>query len=349
MAELDTAQASAAAKLLELIFIQRISQAIHVAAALGIADLIADEPKSAEQLAKATGVQAASLRRIMRTLAGFGVFTEEREKDGADRFALTPIGEFLKAGVQGSLRPAALFFGGEDGAKAEGLLLHCVKTGETAYEKLFGKSDALFERFQKDPVAAELFNATMTGFSTLHMTGVLDAYDFSTINKLVDVGGGHGKNIAEILKCYPKMRGVLFDTPHAFEGGKKTIAQAGLSERCDVVSGDFFKAVPKGADGYLLSRVIHDWDDETSIAILKVVRNAIAPDGRLLLLETMLRPGQHSLYPLLSDLNMMLRTGGCERTEEEYRAIYRAAGFELTRTVETISPTGATIVEGKPL
>ena len=247
------------------------------------------------------------------------------------------------------MRPAALFFGGEDAAQVEGLLLHCVKTGETAYEKLFGKSDALFDRFQKDPVAAELFNAMMTGYSTLHLTGVLDAYDFSTIKKLVDVGGGHGKNIAEILKRHPKMRGVLFDMPHAFEGGKKTIAQAGLSDRCEVVSGDFFKAVPNGADAYLLSRVIHDWDDKTSIAILKVVRNAIAPDGRLLLLETMLRPGQRSLYPLLSDLNMMLRTGGCERTEEEYRTIYRAAGFELTRTVETISPTGATIVEGRPI
>jgi O-methyltransferase domain/Dimerisation domain len=345
MAGLDTAQAAAAAKLLELIAIQRISQSIYVAASLGIADLIADEPKSAEQLAKATGVKAAPLRRVMRTLAGVGVFAEE----GADRFALTPIGQFLKAGVQGSLRPAALFHGGEDGARVEGLLLHCVKTGETAYEKLFGKGDALFDRFQKDPAAAELFNAMMTGYSTLHLTGVLDAYDFSAIKKLVDVGGGHGRNIAEILKRHPKMRGVLFDMPHAFEGGKQTIAQAGLSDRCEVVSGDFFKSVPSGADGYLLSRVIHDWDDETSIAILKMVRKAIAPEGRLLLLETMLRPGQRSLYPALSDLNMMLRTGGCERTEEEYRAIYRAAGFELTRTVETISPTGATIVEGKPL
>lgn len=134
-----------------------------------------------------------------------------------------------------------------------------------------------------------------------------------------------------------------------FEGGKETIAQAGLGERCEVVTGDFFKSVPSGADGYLLSRVIHDWDDETSVAILKVVRKAIAPDGRLILLETMLRQGQRSLYPLLSDLNMMLRTGGCERTEEEYRAVYRAAGFELTRTVETISPTGATVIEGKPV
>jgi SAM-dependent methyltransferase len=346
MPELSTAKAEAAARLLELIFIQRISQAIHVAAALGIADLIADEPKSSEQLGKATGVQAASLRRVMRTLAGFGVFAQE----GQDRFALTPVGEFLKTGVVGSLRPAALFFGGEEPAQTEGLLLHCVKTGETAYEKQYGKSDALFERFQKDPVAAELFNATMTAFSTLHLTGVLDAYDFSPIGKLVDVGGGYGRNIAEILKRHPKMRGVLFDMPHAFDGGKETIAQAGLGERCEVVTGDFFKSVPSGADGYMLSRVIHDWDDETSIAILKVVRKAIAPGGRLILLETMLRgPGQRSLYPLLSDLNMMLRTGGCERTEDEYRSIYKAAGFELTRTVETISPTGATVVEGRPV
>jgi ubiquinone/menaquinone biosynthesis C-methylase UbiE len=176
----------------------------------------------------------------------------------------------------------------------------------------------------------------------------VDAYDFSAIKKLVDVGGGHGKNIAEILTHHPKMRGVLFDMPHAFEGGKETIARAGLNDRCEVVSGDFFESVPAGADGYLISRVIHDWDDEKSIAILKVVRRVIAPEGRLMLLETMLRQGQRSLYPLLSDLNMMLRTGGCERTEEEYRAIYRAAGFELTRTVETISPTGATVVEGRP-
>jgi hypothetical protein len=135
---------------------------------------------------------------------------------------------------------------------------------------------------------------------------------------------------------------------HAFEGGKRTIAEAGIGDRCEVVSGDFFKSVPADADGYLLSRVIHDWDNEKAIAILRVVRRAIAPEGRLILLETMLRPTHHSFYPVLSDLNMMLRTGGCERTEEEYRTLYRAAGFELTRTVETISPTGATVIEGRP-
>lgn len=342
MAELDAVQAAAAAKLLELISLQRIAQSIYVAGALGIADRIADGPKSAEQLADATGVQASLLGRVLRVLADFGVFSQ----DDTGNFALTPIGEFLKAGVAGSLRPAALLFGGESAAQIEGLLLHCVKTGDTAVQKLFGTD--WIGRVQKDPEWSQLFNAMMTSFSTLHLTGVLEAYDFSGIRMLVDVGGGHGKNLTEILKQRPTMRGVLFDMQHAFEGGTKTIEQAGLSDRCEVVSGDFFESVPGGGDAYLLSRVIHDWDNEKAIAILRVVRRAIAPEGRLILLETMLRPTHHSFYPVLSDLNMMLRTGGCERTEEEYRTLYRAAGFELTRTVETISPTGATVIEGRP-
>jgi hypothetical protein len=178
---------------------------------------------------------------------------------------------------------------------------------------------------------------------------VLEAYNFSQAPTIVDVGGGHGKIISEILKRNPEMRGFLFDLPHAFEGGKRAIAQAGLADRCDVVSGDFFVSVPAGADAYLLSRVIHDWDDEKATAILKVVRQAIAPGGRLILLETMLKADQSKVYPVLSDLNMMLRTGGCERTEAEYRALYRSAGFDLTRSVATMSPTGTTVIEGRPV
>jgi len=336
-------KAEAATKLLELIAIRRISESLYVAAALGLADLIGNTPKSAGQLAEATGVHAPSLRRVLRVLASFGVLSQD--EDG--RFGLTPIGEFLKTDVEGSLRPAALNFGGERSAQIEGLLLHCVKTGETAVNKLFG--EGRFSHFQRDPKEAELFNAVMTSFSTLHLTGVFDAYDFSGITKLVDVGGGHGKNLSEILKRYPQMRGVLFDMPHAFEGGKKTISQAGLNERCEVISGDFFKSVPADADGYLLSRVIHDWDDKKAIAILTVVRAAIVPGGRLILLEMMVRPQSRSLYPLLSDLNMMLRTGGCERTEEEYRVLYEAAGFQLTRVIETTSPTGTAVIEGRPV
>ena len=184
-------------------------------------------------------------------------------QDDAGRFALTPIGEFLKAGSRVRCILQRLFRRGER-REIEGLLLHCVKTGETARQKLFGKGEGWFERLQKDPAEAALFNATMTAFATLHLTGVLEAYDFSGVKKIVDVGGGHGKNISEILKRHPEMRGVLFDMPHAFEGGMKTIAQMGLAGRCEVVSGDFFTSVPPGADAYLLSRVIHDWDDARS-------------------------------------------------------------------------------------
>ena len=175
----------------------------------------------------------------------------------------------------------------------------------------------------------------MTALSNAHYTGVVDTYDFRSIRKLVDVGGGHGRLISMILTAYPRMRGVLFDLPHAFEGGQKTIAEAGLSDRCEVVSGDFFRSVPAGGDAYILSRVIHDWTDEKAVAILKVVRGVLPAKGRLLLFETMIRAGNRLSYPLLSDLNMVIRTGGCERTEAEYRTLYKAAGFRLTRAIET--------------
>jgi hypothetical protein len=343
MTEWDLTKAQAATRLLELISMRLISASIHVAAALGVADLLADAPQNAEQLAAATGVSASSLQRVLRALVTFNVFSQ----DSSGRFALAPMGEFLKRETEGSLHAAALSLGGERGAKVDELFLHCVKTGETAGRKLSGGNWVSW--LQSDPEWVRLFNAMMTAFSTLHLTGVLEAYDFSLATTIVDVGGGHGKMISEILRKNPGMRGVLFDLPHAFEGGKRMIAQAGLAERCEVVSGDFFMSVPAGADTYLLSRVIHDWDDETAIAILKVVRQAIAPRGKLVLLESMLRPDDGTVYPVLSDLNMLVRTGGCERTEAEYRALYRSARFELTRTVATRSPTGMTVIEGTPM
>jgi hypothetical protein len=279
----------------------------------------------------------------MRALASFSVCSE----DSANRFSLAPMGELLRRDLAGSLNAPALFFGGETGASTLRLFLECIKTGESATEKLSGGN--WIDWLQSDPNRTKLFNDVMTAFSTLHFTGVLEAYDFSQATKIVDVGGGHGKIISEILKRNPGVHGMLFDMPHAFEGGQGTVALAGLVDRCEVVSGDFFISVPAGADVYLLSRVIHDWDDEKAVAILKVVRGAIAPHGRLVLLETMLRPTERILYPVLSDLNMLLLTGGCERTEAEYRALYRAAGFELTKTVLTKSPTGTTVIEGRPM
>jgi hypothetical protein len=343
-ARLTTTKPEAAAQLLELIQMRLISEAIHVVAALGVADLLSAGPKSAEELGEATGACGPSLRRVMRALTSFGIFSQ----DSAGRFALAPLGEFLKRDVPGSLHGAALFFGGETGTSSVRLFLECVKTGESATHKLAG-GKGIFEWLQSDPERTKLFNAVMTSFSALHITGLLEAYDFSPAKTIVDVGGGHGKILSEILKGNAGLHGVLFDLPHAFNGGKNTIAQAGLTDRCEVISGDFFVSVPAGADLYLLSRVIHDWDDEKSVAILNVVRGAIAPHGRLVLLENMLRPSASTVYPALSDLNMLLLTGGCERTEEEYCALCRAAGFELTRTAATRSPTGTTVIEGRPM
>jgi len=188
----------------------------------------------------------------------------------------------------------------------------------------------------------------MTALSNAHYKGTVASYDFRAIRKVVDVGGGHGRLISMILKAHPKMQGVLFDLPHALEGGRKTISENNLSIRCEVVSGNFFQFVPEGGDAYILSRVIHDWDEDKAVAILTVVRKTIPSNGRLLLFETMIAKTNELSYPLLSDLNMIIRTGGCERTKQEYRALYSAAGFKLTRAISTPSPTGMTIIEGRP-
>jgi SAM-dependent methyltransferase len=342
MASEDRGQPESAARLLELIHMRLISESIYAVASLGIADLLASEPRTAEALAERTGVNAPYLRRVMRALVSFGVFAV----DSAGRFALTPMGQYLKRNADGSLHSAALLFGGKDSARMIELFLECVTKGKSAAQIRFGTWTNWIE---SDPELLGYFNAAMTAFSTIHLTGVFEAYDFSHGARFVDIGGGHGRILAEILKRNPKMRGVLFDMPHALEGGRKTIAEAGLADRCEVVSGDFFVSVPDGGDTYLLSRVIHDWNDEQSVDILKVIRKAIAPNGRLILLEAMLRPAGEAIFPALSDLNMLIRTGGCERTEAEYRTLYQAAGFELTRTVSTTAPTGTTVLEGRPI
>jgi hypothetical protein len=343
MTDSNVTRAQSAGRLLELIVMRLMSEALHVAATLGVADLLASGPQSAEQLAQAIGASAQSLRRVLRALVAFGVFAQ----DSADRFLLAPMGELLRRDVEGSLHPAALFFGGEWGARVDALFLPAVQSGKSAGQMLSG-GRTWIDWLQSDPELNKVFNSMMTSFSTLHFTGVLEAYDFSECTRLVDVGGGHGWITAQILSRNPRMRGVVFDLPHALEGGRRTIEQAGLADRCELASGDFFVSVPGGADLYVLSRVIHDWNDDKAVALLKVIRAAVAPQGRVILLEMMLQSSVPPMYPALSDLNMLLRTGGCERTEAEYRSLYRAAGFELTRAIATSAPTGTTIIEGRP-
>ncbi len=332
-----------AGKLLEMIATRHIPQALHAVAVLGIADSLADGPKNSDELAQQTGTHASSLYRVLRALAGAGVFTEDK----AGRFRLTPLGEPLRSEVADSVRGAAIMFGGERSGRLDGLLVECLRSGKTAVELAFG-AKGFFDQYRENPAQAAIFNASMTALSNAHFAGVVEAYNFTSIRKLVDVGGGHGRLISMILKAYPKLRGVLYDLPHASEGGRKGIGEAGLTDRCEVISGDFFQSVPRGADAYILSRVIHDWDDDAAVAILKVVRKAMQPRGRLLLFETLIRADNRIAYPLLSDLNMLVLTGGQERSEAEYRTLYSAAGFKLSRVVDTPSPTGMTIIEGKP-
>ena len=330
-----------AGKLLEMIAMRHVPQAIHAVAVLGIADLLAVGPKSSDELARATGSHARTLSRVLRTLVAAGIFAEDK----AGHFHLTALGQPLRSDVADTVRAASIFLSGE--SQLEGLLVDCVRTGKTAIELASGGTNWI-DYFRQEPTRAAVFNAAMTALSNAHYAGVVEAYDFRSIRTLVDVGGGHGRLLSMILAAYPKMRGVLFDLPHALEGGQRTIAEAGLASRCEVVSGDFFRSVPTGGDAYVLSRVIHDWADEKAVAILKRVRGALGPKGRLLLFETMIRGDNRLSYPLLSDLNMVIRTGGCERSEAEYRVLYKAAGFKLTRAIDTSSPTGMTIIEGKP-
>ena len=310
-----------------------LSRAIYVAAKLGIADLLANGPRDSADLAQATGMHAPSLLRLLRFLASFGVLAEPE----SGRFALTPVGEWLRSGIPGSRRAMALLFCGPMEYRAWEELEYSLRTGGIAFDKAFGMS--AFEYIAQHPEEAAIFNEAMTSGSLQIAAAIIDAYDFSPFGKLVDVGGGYGVFLSAILKANPSVKGILFDMDHATEGGRKQVDSAGLSGRCEVVSGDFFEAVPPGADAYLLKSVIHDWDDERSVQILKNCHRVMAPQGKLLLVEGVIperiEPTPVNQIMAGSDINMMVNVGGRERTDAEFRNLFAAAGFRLTRIIPT--------------
>ena len=318
-----------------------ISRAIYIAAKLGIADRLGDGPKTADEIAAATGTHAESVYRIMRALASVGVFTE----DGDRRFGLTPLSNTLRTDAPGSLRAFATVELGEEHYPAWGDLLYSVKTGEIAFDKTFGMP--IWEFYAKNPENARTFDESMTGMTLATEEAILTNYDASTVSKLVDIAGGQGSLIAALLKSNPKMRGILFDQPDVVEGARKRMEAEGLSDRCEVVAGNFFESVPEGADAYILKWIIHDWNDERSIAILKNIRRAIAEGGKLLLVEAVVPTGSEPHFGKFIDLNMLVMTGGRERTEEEYRTLLEAGGFKITRVISTDSPMS--IIEAVPL
>jgi O-methyltransferase domain/Dimerisation domain len=313
-----------------------VSQAVYVVAKLGIADLLQAGPKSLEELAQATGADRAALSRLLRALVSLGVFTEKEQ----GCFAQTPLSACLQTSVPGSLRAMVTLLNEEE-YRAWGEVLHSVKTGGPAFDHVFGMG--LFPYLEQHPETAAVFNAAMTDYTSQVAAAVVQAYDFSGFRTIVDVGGRHGTLLTSVLKAYSSLRGVLFDTAAVSAGAKQHIDAAGLSARCEVVAGDFFEAVPSGGDAYLLSQILHDWEDERSITILKNCHRAMAERGKLLVIETVIAPGSEPSFGKLFDLHMMVVTGGRERTEAEYRALFARAGFQLTRVIPTQSV--ASVVE----
>ncbi len=315
-----------------------ISQSLYVVTKLGVPDLLAEAPRDVEDLARATGAHAPSLYRFMRALAGCGVFAQN--EDG--RFRLTPLSELLRADVPGSQRDFAIFMGEEWHWRVWGEALHSAKTGEKAWDHVYGVE--VFPYLAAHKEAADVFDRAMTSLSRMVAAAVVESYDFSGIEKIADIAGGHGSLLAEILKANPHLSGVLFDVPQVIAGASEVLDVEGVAGRVELVGGDFFESVPAGADAYLMKHIIHDWDEERALKILKNCHRAMPEDGRLLLVEMVIPRGDEPHFGKIQDLEMLLIPGGRERTEDEYRELLAASGFRLTRVVATRSPMS--IVEG---
>jgi hypothetical protein len=309
-----------------------VSRAIGFVAELGISDLVKDEPKNAEQLAQQTGMHPRSLYRLLRACASVGVFRE----DEAKRFHLTPLAEPLLTGVPGSLRAFATMVNTDWQFQTWADLPYSIETGKPAFNKVHGMSS--FDYFWSNEKAGKTFNDAMTSNSAFSSAAVLDAYDFSGINTLVDVGGGHGLLLASILQKYPDLKGILFDMPPIVEQAKDLVDSYGVTDRCERMGGNFFTAVAAKADAYIMKNIIHDWDDEQCITILRNCRSSMKAGGKVLVVELILPEGNEPSIGKFIDLQMLLYLPGCERTEAEYRMLFDKAGLQMTRILPTMSP-----------
>jgi hypothetical protein len=317
-----------------------ISAVVYAAAKLGIADHLAAGPRSAVELAGPTGTHAPTLHRLMRTLAGLGILTE---RDG-QQFALTPLGEALKTGAPGAARATLLAFCGPAFWHSWEEIIYSLQTGKTAFEKAFGMP--MFDYLAQHPEEASYFSEAMVGFHGTEPPAVAGAYDFAGVTTVVDVGGATGNMLAAILSRHPTLRGVLFDRPHVVGDAPALLEARGVSSRVTIEAGDFFEHVPPGGDAYLLSHIIHDWNEAQCLTILGHCRRVIKPDGRLLIVETVLPAGDTPHQGKMQDMVMLALPGGQERTEAEYESLLGKAGFRLTRVVPTESVVS--VVEAVP-
>lgn len=318
-----------------------VSQMLYVAAKLDLAGHLKSGPQTSDHLARETGTHPRALYRLLRGLASLGVFAEGEPKV----FSLTPAAEALLDDAPGSQRAMALMTG-EEHYLSWSELLYSVRTGKTGFEKLYNTRP--FDYLSQHPEQGAIFDAAMTSVHGRESPAAAAAYDFSDIEVLADIGGGNGSLLTTILEKFPNLRGILYDLPPVIERSKHNLDRAGLARRCQCLAGSFFESVPAGADAYMLRHIIHDWDDAESLTILKNCRKALEGNrqGRLLVLESVIPAGNDPMFGKLLDLNMLVIPGGLERTEHEYRELFAAAGFRLTRIVPTA--TEISVIEGLP-
>ncbi|WP_315787931.1 methyltransferase [Fischerella sp. JS2] len=315
-----------------------VSRAIYAAAKLGIADMLKDGSHSCDELANWTGTNAQALYRVMRALASVGIFAENEQ----GCFTLTPLATYLQSDVPNSIRAFAISFG-EEHYRAWGDIVYSIQTGDNAFQNLYGMP--VFEYYAQNPQAGKTFDEAMTNVSATDKTEIVAAYDFSSIRKLVDVGGGHGSFIASILKVNPTMEGILFERPSVVEGAKSVLEAEGVLKRCQIIAGSFFESVPSDGDAYILKYVIHLLDDERAIALLRNCHSAMVENGKLLLVEQILPPGNEPSWGKFLDIHMLIAiSGGRERTKMEFQTLFEASGFKLNKVITTESNTN--VIEG---
>jgi O-methyltransferase domain len=333
---------AAAAAVLRMIWGMHVSRAIYAVTELGIPDRLADGPVSCAELARDAGAHEASLYRVLRLLAALGVFSQTRPGS----FGLTILGGRLRSGAAASMRSWALLAGTVGGCQPFEHILHTVRTGQPGFDAAHGMP--MFEFLAEHPADAAVFDAAMLERTAMFAPSVAAGYDFCDLRTVVDVGGGRGILLAAILRGHGHLQGTLFELPAVAAGAQAVLAAAGLTDRCEVVAGDFFRGVPAGADCYLLANVLHDWDDTRAAEILASCRRATTRHGRVLIIERLI-PGNpaEALPVLLSDINMLvLSPGGRERTNSEYRRLLQAAGLRPGIIQPVTFPYG--VIEGRP-
>ncbi len=318
----------------------QITQLIYVAAKLGLADILADNPKNSADLASIVGADSRILQRLLRALACIGVF---KQNEGG-RFGLTTLAGYLRTDAPGSLRNVAIFSGDDWLQRAWGGLLHATQTGEVAFDHALGMS---FDQFvAQNPSFSHGLDQRASANTGEVADAIAASYDFSDVRQAVDVGGGYGTLTAAILAANPHLTGIVCDRPSVEQGAREYLVRASCADRCTFVAIDFFENVPAGGDVYILKSVIHDWDDPRSLAILRNVRKAVTQTARLLLVERLMpADGEPSFELATYDLMMMVLTNGSERTTADYRALLAMAGFAFKRVLPT--PTVFSIIEAE--